>query len=513
MKPFLKQFHKLTDNKYAALRLSDISVLVRKKSIELVFLYPENTKLSEEEIKEITEKAIKALNSNAAVSVKFLKSHFDEEFAARYLFDFLKAYPALSASMEKNDIVCDKAVKKIQLLLAPVIYDYCIERKLEGDILAFLDRKYCDKIDFSIQKKQGAKEFFDEETDTTGKLIFEEDGGRTIKVDNVDALIGGHIYSRACYIEDAVKPQDSLVVCGTLVEFISKSYIDKRTNQEKPFYILTIEDMTGRIEAVYFPTKAAKDKIGLLKKGKELIVQGALEPSKRNAGQLSYLLKDICYCSLPKNLTVNRQKRAVDSHYHTVFPVPYKEEQQASLFEKVIKEDNIPVSLRNKSFVVFDLETTGLHPINDKIIEVGAIKIVDGVFTESWDTLIDPKIPIPPEITKINHISDRDVFGKPTIDKVLPDLYKFMEGCELVAHNHFKFDGPFVAAKGKEMNIYFDHEKHCTLELSRNIFPHLKRHNLGAMCEHFGIENQAAHRALSDAVATAKLFFKLSHYK
>ena len=114
---------------------------------------------------------------------------------------------------------------------------------------------------------------------------------------------------------------------------------------------------------------------------------------------------------------------------------------------------------RNQSFddpyVVFDIETTGFSPLSDRIIEIGAVKVVNGTITDKFSTFVNPDIPIPFRIEQLTSINDSMVLPAPKIDKVLPDFLKFCEGCALVAHNA-SFDVSFIAHNAEELGLPFD---------------------------------------------------------
>ncbi len=161
------------------------------------------------------------------------------------------------------------------------------------------------------------------------------------------------------------------------------------------------------------------------------------------------------------------------------------------------------------SFVCFDFETTGLGR-EDKIIEIGAVKIKDGYMVARYSSLVDPCRPIDPMITKITGINDEMVRGKPTIDKLIPSFYDFTEGLPLVAHNA-PFDCRFLERDAKACGYYFDHEVFDTLRFAKKVLPDLPCHKLVALTEMLGIEQRDAHRAWCDAEATARLYMFLKY--
>lgn len=161
----------------------------------------------------------------------------------------------------------------------------------------------------------------------------------------------------------------------------------------------------------------------------------------------------------------------------------------------------------NSEYVVFDIETTGLSPINDKITEIGAVKIKNGKVIDRFSQLINPERPIPEKIIKLTGITDNMVKNKPNIGKVLPKFYDFIEGTVLVAHNA-SFDVGFIRENLSHMDMNINNPVLDTLELTRSLFPQLKSHRLNIVAKYLNISLKNHHRAVEDAEATADIFLK-----
>lgn len=172
-------------------------------------------------------------------------------------------------------------------------------------------------------------------------------------------------------------------------------------------------------------------------------------------------------------------------------------------------------------FIVLDLETTGLDPANDKIIEIGAIRFKDGEEEETFEQMINPEIPIPDFITKLTGIKDDDVKSAPKIDKEIVNLLDFIDDSIILGHQ-VNFDAAFVEYLlrkseqdftnwEKESNRfkYLKNKRLDTLFLSRIFLPFLPRMNLGTVAAHFNIDLENAHRAVDDARATGQVFLHL----
>ena len=165
----------------------------------------------------------------------------------------------------------------------------------------------------------------------------------------------------------------------------------------------------------------------------------------------------------------------------------------------------------DQSFVVFDIETTGLSPEKEKITEIGAVKIREGQVIECFSSLVNPACPIPNRISELTGITDDMVKDAPFIEEVLPKFINFIQDSILVAHNA-KFDSAFIKNQAALMNIQIINPILDTLALSRMCLPHLKKHRLNDLAKHYNVKLRNHHRALEDAQATAEIFLKLMEY-
>lgn len=162
-------------------------------------------------------------------------------------------------------------------------------------------------------------------------------------------------------------------------------------------------------------------------------------------------------------------------------------------------------------YVVFDIETTGLDTMNDRIIEIGAVKVEDGVVLEEFDMLINPGIPIPPHVSDINHIYDDMVKDADYPGVVLSKFYHFIKDVDyLIGHNAKRFDYPFLESEFDRNYIKFDPFKvKDTVWVARSKLKGLRSYSLAALCRVFNITNKDAHRALSDVYATHEVYLEL----
>ena len=158
-------------------------------------------------------------------------------------------------------------------------------------------------------------------------------------------------------------------------------------------------------------------------------------------------------------------------------------------------------------YVVFDLETTGFSSIKDKIIEIGAVKVERGKITERFSTFVNPKVPIPFEITKLTGITDQMVMDAPGIEVVLKEFLDFVGDAVLVAHNA-GFDVGFIEQNCRYQDIVPQFTYVDTVAMARILLPTLAKFKLNVVAAalHISLENH--HRAVDDAYATAEIFIR-----
>ena len=163
-------------------------------------------------------------------------------------------------------------------------------------------------------------------------------------------------------------------------------------------------------------------------------------------------------------------------------------------------------SLDNK-FVVFDIETTGFSAVNDRIIEIGAVKVENGEIVDRYSTFVNPERPIPFEIEKLTGINDGMVVDAAVIEDILPEFLAFSEDCIMVAHNA-EFDMSFIKENCRRMNLLRKFTVVDTLAMARSMLPDLKNYKLDTVVEAVGGTLENHHRAVEDAESTADIFVK-----
>ena len=163
-----------------------------------------------------------------------------------------------------------------------------------------------------------------------------------------------------------------------------------------------------------------------------------------------------------------------------------------------------------KDYIAFDLETTGLDVCSNEIIEIGAVKVVQGKVVDRFIEFLKPEQPISAQITQITGITNEMVEQAKDTETVVRAFVNFCEDFTLVGHN-IMFDYKFSKKYANQYGLSFEKKGIDTLKIARKTLCNLESKSLGTLCEHYSIINQAAHRAYHDALATAKIYHYLAH--
>ncbi|MBX4259037.1 PolC-type DNA polymerase III [Clostridium estertheticum] len=178
--------------------------------------------------------------------------------------------------------------------------------------------------------------------------------------------------------------------------------------------------------------------------------------------------------------------------------------------EGYLVDDGVPIVINNKGetlddrFVVFDLETTGLSSENDKIIEIGALKIENGKIVDRFSEFVNPGIDIPYKIIELTGITNDNVSDAASIEDVLPKFLEFTKDSVLVAHNS-DFDASFIKKNSQRLGLKFQNAIMDTIPLAKYLLKDLKTFKLNTVAKYLGITLENHHRAVDDAKATADI--------
>ena len=363
-----------------------------------------------------------------------------------------------------------------------------------------------------------------------------------------EIILGKRIQGEKIRINEVTPESGSVIVEGELLSIEEREIKGER-------YILScdITDLSNSITIKFFLKKEKYEEVRpRLRKGNVICVQGEAQFDKY-ANELVIMVKDISEGKKIIRMDHSKEKR-VELHVHTKMSAmdaitsakdliakaalwghkaiaitdhgvlqAYPEAMDAAKkhgikviygVEAYLVDDNIPVVLFSKNqhledtYVVFDLETTGLSPLSEKVTEIGAVKVRNGLIIDRFSTFVNPQKSIPDKIVELTGITDDMVKGAPTIEEVLPKFLEFCEDTVLVAHNA-GFDTGFIKYFARQQGLVVNQTILDTVELSRTLFPELKRYKLNLIAKHLGITLDNHHRAVDDAEATAEIFIKM----
>ena len=383
--------------------------------------------------------------------------------------------------------------------------------------------------------------------------------------DRKKAVIRDMIYGRS--IRDYLTPifkitEDSGYVCfyGEITKIECKEIKSKKT--EKEFFIakFDITDYQDSITSQLFIEKtekkldAIKSVSSRLKKGLYVTVRGKAQYSDFDK-EVTVSAYSIAESYEPPQRMDDAEIKRVELHLHTQMSAmdgvssakdlinraikwghkaiaitdhgvvqSFPDAMKASDLNKKIKilygvegyllDDSLKIVYNEKggdtksTFVVFDIETTGLNKDVCGITEIGAVKIENGEITDHFSTFVNPQMPIPKEIQDLTGITDNMVKNAPTQQQAVTKFLEFSKDSVLVAHNA-QFDTGFIRKTADECNLDFDFSILDTLMLARCLYPSLNNHRLNTLTKHLNIMLENHHRAVDDAKATADIFLKM----
>ena len=332
---------------------------------------------------------------------------------------------------------------------------------------------------------------------------------RTFEIADFALLEGTATPKTAVYIADLNFVSESIVICGAIT-YMREKTVTNSSGKEKLMYYFTVNDTTASIRVGYFTRQKSLDKIKQLKVGDNIVLTCKTELYN---GEVRTTANFIDYGSIPSGFVPEkRASKPVPKYYETVFPEPFMDYTQSNLFV----DATLPDCLKNNTFVVFDLETTGLNSspaggVMDRIIEIGAYKVIDGEIKESFTTFVNPQRKLSAEIINLTGIDQKTVDGAPTYEKVMPDFFKFINGCYLVGHNAANFDYKFIDYYCSQCGYVPERKLFDTIPLAQGLL-RLSNYKLNTVADYFGITFNH-HRASDDALVTAKIFIELIKIK
>lgn len=414
---------------------------------------------------------------------------------------------------------------------------------------------------------QKAAEFYQEEVETAEKREEKHAENTTVEIEvregkfatpqiiqsSIRPLYGRSIRGKMIPISSISGDSGRIVVWGDVFD------IEKKVTKsgDKNIFTIDITDYTGSTTAKVFNSIKESAVIDNIKKGDTIVVQGDVEYDKY-AGELVVNARSIGTAQKVK-VVDDAEKKRVELHMHTnmsqmdavtsagdlvnrayqwghkavaitdhgvaqAFPDAMKAADKINKDEEKIKiiygveayfMDDLVESVKGDAdtgfdgtFICFDIETTGLSAARDKITEIGAVKVENGVITDTFSTFANPEMPIPQKITQLTGITDDMVKDAPSQSEAVGAFLEFAGDNVLVAHNA-PFDTSFIAKACEDMGREYNYTSIDTVAISRAILTDIKNCKLDTVAKFLRLGDFNHHRATDDAEMLARIFINL----
>lgn len=414
---------------------------------------------------------------------------------------------------------------------------------------------------------QKAAEFYQEEAETAEKREEKHAENTTVEIEvregkfatpqiiqsSIRPLYGRSIRGKMIPISSISGDSGRIVVWGDVFD------IEKKVTKsgDKNIFTIDITDYTGSTTAKVFNSIKESAVIDNIKKGDTIVVQGDVEYDKY-AGELVVNARSIGTAQKVK-VVDNAEKKRVELHMHTnmsqmdavtsagdlvnrayqwghkavaitdhgvaqAFPDAMKAADKINKDEEKIKiiygveayfMDDLVESVKGDAdtgfdgtFICFDIETTGLSAARDKITEIGAVKVENGIITDTFSTFANPEMPIPQKITQLTGITDDMVKDAPSQREAVGAFLEFAGDNVLVAHNA-PFDTSFIAKACEDMGREYNYTSIDTVAISRAILTDIKNCKLDTVAKFLRLGDFNHHRATDDAEMLARIFINL----
>lgn len=414
---------------------------------------------------------------------------------------------------------------------------------------------------------QKAAEFYQEEVETAEKREEKHAENTTVEIEvregkfatpqiiqsSIRPLYGRSIRGKMIPISSISGDSGRIVVWGDVFD------IEKKVTKsgDKNIFTIDITDYTGSTTVKVFNSIKESAVIDNIKKGDTIVVQGDVEYDKY-AGELVVNARSIGTAQKVK-VVDNAEKKRVELHMHTnmsqmdavtsagdlvnrayqwghkavaitdhgvaqAFPDAMKAADKINKDEEKIKiiygveayfMDDLVESVKGDAdtgfdgtFICFDIETTGLSAARDKITEIGAVKVENGIITDTFSTFANPEMPIPQKITQLTGITDDMVKDAPSQSEAVSAFLEFAGDNVLVAHNA-PFDTSFIAKACEDMGREYNYTSIDTVAISRAILTDIKNCKLDTVAKFLRLGDFNHHRATDDAEMLARIFINL----
>lgn len=431
----------------------------------------------------------------------------DEEMVAKKIYSLIpELNRPLAAFVTPDDISVERTQSGFYFTIK-VAHASVYTQDFEKQICRALGKCFCGDFNGKCVTKEGAID--DIVIEEEHENIAFELPIRHFAIEEFEFIEGTEVPQTAVYLSDLNFISEKVIICGRIEDIRERTYL--RNGKEKLMYNFAISDGTATLRVGYFTRLKSLEKIKKLQVG-DYIVCTCKTDSFNGAIRPTAVFLD--YGKPPADFVPEkRPSKPVPKYYENVKPEPYNDFNQRDFFA----EESLPACLKDNVFVVFDLETTGLNSspsvgTMDKIIEIGAYKIIGGEIKESFNTFVNPERKLSKEIIDLTGIDQTTVDAAPTYERVMPDFFKFCDGAYLVGHNAAGFDFRFIDYYCSQCGYVPERRLFDTLPLSQQLLPSLSNFKLNTVADHFGITFNH-HRAADDALVTAKIFIELLKIK
>lgn len=485
--------------------LTSVTLEKSKNSVEVsVVTDKAYTEAEEAEVRKIVRGYVPELFSSTAVITKLTP---DEDMVVEKILTIIgENNKQLAAFVTAEDIEVRKENDAFSFTVS-VIHTSAYTAGIADDIANGLKKCFCGE--FYGRCVAAENKLDDLVIEEKPENIQYEVPLRTFEIEDFSFLEGTVTHKRAIYIADLNFVSESVVICGEITDIREKT-ITTSSGKEKLMFNFTVNDGTAAIRVGYFTRQKSIEKVKKLQVGDSVVLTCKTELFNSSVRPTANVID---YGRVPKGFVPEkRASKPVPKYYETVFPQPYTDYTQSDLFTDV----KLPECLTKNAFVVFDLETTGLNssPSSgnmDRIIEIGAYKIIGGEIKESFTTFVNPQRKLSQEIINLTGIDQQTVDGAPAFEKVMPDFFKFIDGCYTVGHNAANFDFKFIDYYCSQCGYVPERRLFDTFPLAQSMLS-LSNYKLNTVADYFGITFNH-HRAADDALVTAKIFIELLKIK
>lgn len=471
----------------------------------------------------------KLIPESLSVDIKYVKANNEDQTIIKHIMEFVyKEKPTIYNGFVDADIGIEVAadVIFIKITIEKYLYEYAVNSNMKKELEEYLQGWLMEDADIEFiavpNKEEG--------------IISRRAQANSVAISTINVAIKDYYYGsipfEPRYISDVKdKEMAQVVICGVLSN-IKCRYIEKIN---KNLYSFNINDTSASMKVKFFgkpfsgeitPADEAiaarekeleasgQKKIKKLRNravnwdavftdGAQLVMQGQIKFDNYDKSNV-FMARSVASCVIDySSINLDKDLLPEPEEYTKVFPEPMEVFAQQNMFEQRSNPE-----LKKHTYVVFDLETTGLDAASDSIIEIAAIKIVDGNVKESFSCFVNPEVQLPQKIVELTNITDEMLAHSYKISDVIGDFYKFTRDAILVAHNA-PFDMGFLTIAGRKNFYNFDNAFIDTLALSRKTLTSLRHHNLDSVCKALNISLVGAHRAINDTLATAKVFIEL----